>query len=187
MYLCLKASIKQSDIEQCRQSVLISSSALMMFVYRCWAPPAYFPKEIYINTLRIKFFYTKSGEALAHVAQRGGECPILGDVQGVRLDGALSTWWRCRCPCSLQDSWTRWPLRIPSNSNDSVLLKGGWKNYRWRLWKSEDVCDAFRVVLIMGQVCCFTLERCSYLCSYCGGRWKGQGPRCIGWTLHRTT
>lgn len=24
------------------------------------------------------------------------------------------------------------------------------------------MCDAFRVVLIMGQVCCFTLERCSY-------------------------
>ena len=30
----------------------------------------------------------------------------------VRLDGALS----CRCPCSLQGSWTSWSLRVPSNS-----------------------------------------------------------------------
>lgn len=34
----------------------------------------------------------------------------------VRLDGALSS----RFPYSLQRSWTRWPLRVPSNSNDSL-------------------------------------------------------------------
>ena len=26
----------------------------------------------------------------------------------------------CRCPCSLQSSWTRRPLKVPSNSNDSM-------------------------------------------------------------------
>ena len=28
----------------------------------------------------------------------------------------------CRCPCSVQGSWTRQPLKVPSNSNDSVIL-----------------------------------------------------------------
>ena len=58
----------------------------------------------------------------------------------VRLDGALSTWCSCRCPCSLQGIWTRWSLRVPSNSNDSVwadadldLLVGA----RWVCWKTE--------------------------------------------------
>ena len=43
----------------------------------------------------------------------------------VRLDGALSTWWSCGFPCSLQGSWTRWPLRVPSNSNKSMTLWSG--------------------------------------------------------------
>jgi len=40
----------------------------------------------------------------------------------VRLDGALSTRWNCRCPYSLQRSWTRRLLRVPSNPNHSVIL-----------------------------------------------------------------
>ena len=28
------------------------------------------------------------------------------------------------CPCSLRGSWTRWPLKVPSNSKDSVIV---WK------------------------------------------------------------
>jgi len=31
---------------------------------------------------RKKFFYDKGAEAREPVAQRGGECPILGDIQG---------------------------------------------------------------------------------------------------------
>ena len=42
----------------------------------------------------------------------------------VRLHGALSTWSSCRCHCSLQGSWTRWPLKVLSNSKDSMIL---WK------------------------------------------------------------
>jgi len=40
----------------------------------------------------------------------------------VRLDRPLSTWCNCRCPYSLQRHWTRWPLRVLSNSNDSMIL-----------------------------------------------------------------
>ena len=32
-----------------------------------------------------------------------------------------ATWCSCRCPYSLQGSWTRWPLMIPSNINDSII------------------------------------------------------------------
>ena len=38
----------------------------------------------------------------------------------VRLEGALSTGLSCRCPCSLQEGWTQWPLKVPSNSIDSM-------------------------------------------------------------------
>ena len=26
------------------------------------------------------------------------------------------------CPCSLQGTWARWPLEVPSNSKDSVII-----------------------------------------------------------------
>jgi len=40
----------------------------------------------------------------------------------------------CRCPCSLQGSWTRWPLRVLSNSNDPMIL---WlKHIEWQ----KDTC-----------------------------------------------
>jgi len=32
----------------------------------------------------------------------------------------------CRCPCSLQGSWTRWPLKFPSNSNYDSTIKSEW-------------------------------------------------------------
>ena len=32
--------------------------------------------------IRISFFHSKGGEALAQVAQRGGGCPVCGDSQG---------------------------------------------------------------------------------------------------------
>jgi len=37
------------------------------------------------------------------------------------LDGALSTWCSCRCPCSLQVSCTRRPLAVLSISNNSMI------------------------------------------------------------------
>ena len=49
------------------------------------------------------------------------DAPSLETLK-VRLDGALSILNCCRCPCSLQRSWTGWRLRVPSNSNDSMIL-----------------------------------------------------------------
>jgi len=40
----------------------------------------------------------------------------------VRLEGLWVPWSICKCPCSLQGSWTRWSLKISSNSNDSMIL-----------------------------------------------------------------
>ena len=51
-----------------------------------------------------KFFYDKGSEALEEVSHRGGGCPIPGDIEGQSV-----TWWSCRCPCSLQGTWTKWP------------------------------------------------------------------------------
>jgi len=59
--------------------------------------------------------YDKGGDALEQFAQSGGECPNPADTQ------ALSTQWSCRCPCSLQGSWSRWPTGVPSNSDSSVM------------------------------------------------------------------
>ena len=33
-----------------------------------------------------------------------------------------ATCFSCAYPCSLEGSWTRWPLKVPSNSKDSVIL-----------------------------------------------------------------
>ena len=44
------------------------------------------------------------------------------EISKVRMEGHWAPWLSCRHPCSLQGSWTRWPLRVPSNSNDSVIL-----------------------------------------------------------------
>ena len=55
------------------------------------------------------------------VAQKGSGCPIPGDTQG-QAGWALSTRWSCGCPCALRGSWIRWPLSVPSNSKDFMIL-----------------------------------------------------------------
>lgn len=47
--------------------------------------------------------------------------------------GFWATWTSCRCPCSLLWGWTIWLLRVPSNSNDRMILQfygtaGSWKH-----------------------------------------------------------
>ena len=39
-----------------------------------------------------------------------------------RLDHALGNPCSCARPCSLQNSWTRWLLKVPFNSNKSMIL-----------------------------------------------------------------
>ena len=36
--------------------------------------------------------------------------------------GLWATWSSWRCPCLLQGGWTRWPLKVTSNPNHSVIL-----------------------------------------------------------------
>ena len=40
----------------------------------------------------------------------------------VRLDRLWATWSSWRCPCSLQGGWARWPLKVPSSPNYSMIL-----------------------------------------------------------------
>jgi len=58
---------------------------------------------------------TYPSEALAQVAQRGGGCPIPADTAG-QAGRASEHLISCRCPCSVQGSWTKWLLRPFYNS-----------------------------------------------------------------------
>ena len=59
-------------------------------------------------------------------AQRAG--PARPGMWWMPLPGGLgwmalwATWFSCRWPCSLQRSWTRWPLSVPTNSNTFMIL-----------------------------------------------------------------
>ena len=50
-------------------------------------------------------------------------CPWRHSGSGWR--GLWAAWSSCRGPCSLQGSWTRWLLKIPSNLNESMILWAG--------------------------------------------------------------
>jgi len=57
-------------------------------------------------------FYTKSGEALAQVAQRGGGCPIPGETQGQAGWGSedLMEWTKLtQCECNPRLSFLTQP------------------------------------------------------------------------------
>lgn len=58
---------------------------------------------------------------MAQGAQRRDISPDLGDIEGQAGQGSehLSS---CRCPCSWHRSWTRRSLRVPSNSNNSMIF-----------------------------------------------------------------
>ena len=68
--------------------------------------------------IREKFFYAKGREALEQVATDA----LCLKTFKVRLERFWAIWSSCGYPCSLQGSWTGWPLKVPSNSNDSVVL-----------------------------------------------------------------
>jgi len=65
--------------------------------------------------------YHKDSEAVAQVAQRGGGCPVPVDTSG-QAEWGSEHLISCRCPCSVQGSWARWPLSVASNSDDPVIL-----------------------------------------------------------------
>lgn len=47
-------------------------------------------------------------------------CSSMSYVSAPLSIWALSS---CECPCSLQGSWSRWLLKVSSNSNNSVILR----------------------------------------------------------------
>ena len=47
------------------------------------------------------------------------EAPSLETFK-VSLSWLWASWSSCRCPCSFQGSWIRWPLKVSSNSNNSM-------------------------------------------------------------------
>jgi len=63
-----------------------------------------------------KKFFTVRVVRHWHRLLRGVVEALPLEMLNVRLNGSLSTWSSCRCACSLQGCWTRWPLRVPSNS-----------------------------------------------------------------------
>ena len=71
--------------------------------------------------VRKKFFTVRAMSHWHRLTREVVDAPSLETLR-VRLDGALSTWCSCRCSCSLQRSWTKWPLTVPSNSNDYLIL-----------------------------------------------------------------
>jgi len=71
--------------------------------------------------IREKYFYAEGGETLAWVAQRGGRCPIPGNIPGQtgrgleQPDPVEDVPARCR-------GWTGWPLKGLSHPNHAVIL-----------------------------------------------------------------
>ena len=59
-------------------------------------------------------------EALEQVARRCGGYPIPGDIPG-QVGPGFKQYDLDVGVCSLQGSWTRWPLRVFSNSNYSMI------------------------------------------------------------------
>jgi len=91
---------------------------------RVTPPPGRIP---FMKTYADKHFFTAKkkeqreewwshvrGPGQSHVLQLPTQ-PMLVQQTGLKQHS-------CRCPCSVQGSWTRWPLRVPSNSNKSMIL-----------------------------------------------------------------
>ena len=49
------------------------------------------------------------------------DAPSLETLKA-RLERLWAPWCSCGCPCLLQGSWTRWSLRMPLSSDNSVIL-----------------------------------------------------------------
>ena len=91
---------------------------------------------------------------------RGGRRSVPGDTQGqAGQSSEMSPWLSCKCPCSFQGSWTRWPLRVLSNTNKSVILLHGSAEaapqkplyYKTQSFTREDLEKAQR----LHQSCCW--------------------------------
>ena len=65
----------------------------------------------------VGIFYDERGETLAQVAQRGGRCPISGDLQGQVGQGSEQPDLVEDVPAYCRGGWTRWPfLSLPTQT-----------------------------------------------------------------------
>ena len=92
--------------------------------------------------------------------------------------GLWVIWCSWRCLCSLQWSWTKWPLRVSSNLNDSVILQFYEYKEQMIIKQEED-----------GQVACHWAPRltATSCCLFSASAEQDSSP-CIeskgqGWTL----
>lgn len=60
-------------------------------------------------------------ETLALVTQKSGGCSIPENTEG-QVGWLWAAWLSWRCPCSLQEGWTVWPLKVPSTANHPIIL-----------------------------------------------------------------
>jgi len=69
-----------------------------------------------------KAFYGEGGEALEQAVQRCDGCPIPADFQGKAGSDPGQPDQAIGVPVLLQGSCIRWPLKVTSNSKDSMIL-----------------------------------------------------------------
>jgi len=108
------------------------------------SPPWHLPHRSHEAALN-GIFYTEGGETLEWVAQRGGRCPIPGNIQGqagqrslIQLEMSLLT----------AGGWAGWPLKVPSSPKHSMvlwhpsclLLPGRWI-FRWASVTCRQISD----------------------------------------------
>jgi len=67
-------------------------------------------------------FYSEGGEALEQVAQRRDGCPTHEDIQGQAEWVSEQPDLDVGVPVHCTGSWTRWLLKVPFNSNKSMIL-----------------------------------------------------------------
>ena len=63
--------------------------------------------------------------------------PYFGLSASARVEQLMCISSVCRCPCSLQGGWAGRPLKVPSNSNGSMIKTDLIAPFlSWRSWKS---------------------------------------------------
>jgi len=94
-------------------------------------------------------------------------CYVQGHQPLEPLDQALGNMIKLWCPCALQVSWTRWPLKIPSNFKESIIL-----------WLYDISLNIF---ILYAQTIC---QACSQVQVWALMRWLKDGP-CYSSSLSR--
>ena len=96
--------------------------------------------------IRKKGFHNEGCETPAQVAQTGGGCSSDGDTQG-QAGGALSPDGAVAASAHCRGGWIRWALRVPSNTNHSMILQfPGVKHQEWPKWGALDRLSDLAVV-----------------------------------------